>query len=158
MLCRLGITFDQSLWQKAMGIIKEKNLQMEYWLGGFHILMSFLGSIGNLMNGSDLEEAFEEVYSEDTIKHILSGHAVARGLMAHILAEIALVSYISNTLIDEGNLSVSVLVSFYSIAMENGLTKEQITDLSTNDVFINMVNAISNYSKEKSKESQMAKL
>ena len=54
--------------------------------------MSFLGSIGNLMNGSDLEEAFEEVYSEDTIKHILSGHAVARGLMAHILAESALVS------------------------------------------------------------------
>ena len=75
-----------------MGIIKEKNLQMEYWLDGFHILMSFLGSIGNLMNGSDLEEAFEEVYSEDTIKHILSGHAVARGLMAHILAESALVS------------------------------------------------------------------
>ena len=42
--------------------------------------------------------------------------------------------------------------------MENGLTKEQITDLSTNDVFINMVNAVSNYSKEKSKESRMAKL
>ena len=42
--------------------------------------------------------------------------------------------------------------------MENGLTKEQITDLSTNDAFINMVNAISNYSKEKSKESQTAKL
>ena len=120
--------------------------------------MSFLGSIGNLMNGSDLEKAFEEVYSEDTIEHILSGHAVATALMAHILVQKALVSYISNTSIDEGNLSVSVLVSFYSIAMENGLTKEQITDLSTNDAFINMVNAISNYSKEKSKESRTAKL
>ena len=54
--------------------------------------MSFLGSIGNLMNGSDLEKAFEEVYSEDTIEHILSGHAVATALMAHILVQKALVS------------------------------------------------------------------
>ena len=75
-----------------MGIIKGKNLQTECWLGGFHILMSFLGSIGNLMNGSDLEKAFEEVYSEDTIEHILSGHAVATALMAHILVQKALVS------------------------------------------------------------------
>ena len=75
-----------------MGIIKGKNLQTECWLGGFQILMSFLGSIGNLMNGSDLEKAFEEVYSEDTIEHILSGHALTTALMAHILAESALVN------------------------------------------------------------------
>ena len=78
------------------------------------------------MNGSGLEEAFEEVYSEDKIKHILSGHAAARTLRAHILAQSAFVSQISNTLIDEGNLSESGLESFYSIVMENGLTKEQM--------------------------------
>ena len=55
-------------------------------LGGFHTLMSFHRSIGNLMNGSGLEEAFEEVCSEDTIKHILLGHAVARALRAHMQA------------------------------------------------------------------------
>ena len=55
------ITFDQPLWQKAMGIIKEKNLQIVCRLGGFHISMSFLGSKRNLMNNSGLEEAFEEV-------------------------------------------------------------------------------------------------
>ena len=38
------------------------------------------------MNGSGLEEAFEEVCSEDTIKHILLGHAVARALRAHMQA------------------------------------------------------------------------
>ena len=91
------ITFDQPLWQKAMGIIKEKNLQIVCRLGGFHILMSFLGSTGNLMNNSGLEEAFEEVYSEDTIKHILSRYAVARALRAHKLAGSALVNHISNT-------------------------------------------------------------
>ena len=55
-------------------------------LGGFHTLMSFHRSMGNLMNGSGLEEAFEEVYSEDTITHILLGHAVARALRTHMQA------------------------------------------------------------------------
>ena len=139
-------------------VIKEKNLQIVCWLGGFHILISFLGNIGNLMNGSGLEEAFEEVYSKDTIKHILTRHAVARALRAHVLVQSALVNHISNTLIDEENLSVSGLESFYIIEMENGLTKEQIADVSNNDSFISIVNAITNYSKEKSIESRTAKL
>ena len=42
--------------------------------------------------------------------------------------------------------------------MENGLTREQIADVSNNDAFISMVNAILNYSKEKSIESRTAKL
>ena len=105
-----------------------------------------------------MEEAFEEVYSEDTIKHILSGLAVARASRADILAQSALVNHISNTLTDEGNLNVSGLESFYSTANENGLNIEQIVDVSNNDAFISMVNAISNYSKEKLKESRTAKL
>ena len=36
------ITFDQPLWEKAMGIIKEKNLSMVYRLGGFHTLISYI--------------------------------------------------------------------------------------------------------------------
>ena len=49
-------------------------------LSGFYTLMS---CIGNLMNGSGLDEAFEEVYFEDKIKHFISGYAVARALRAH---------------------------------------------------------------------------
>ena len=111
------------------------------------MLMSFLGSMGNLMNCSGLEKAFEEVYSEDTIKHIFWGHAepIAR---VHILAQSALVNHISNTSINEGNLNVSGLESFYRIAMENVLTKEHFTDVSNNDAFVKMVNAIKNYSKK----------
>ena len=41
------ITFDQPLWLKAICIIKEKSLPIVCRLGGFHTLMSFLGSIGN---------------------------------------------------------------------------------------------------------------
>ena len=42
--------------------------------------------------------------------------------------------------------------------MENGLTKEQIADVSNNDAFISIVNAILNCSKEKLIESRTAKL
>lgn len=56
-----------------MRITKEKNLQMISRLDEFRTLMRSLGRIGNLRNGSGLEEAFEEVYSKDVIKHSLSG-------------------------------------------------------------------------------------
>ena len=118
---------------------------MVYRLDGFHTSMSFLGSIGNLINDPGLEEAFQEVYSKNTIIHILLGHAVARD----VRAQSVLVNHISNTLIDKGNVSVSGLESFYSIAIENEINKEQVTDVSNSDAFINMVNAISNCSKEK---------
>ena len=53
------------------------------------MLMSFLGSVGNMMKGCGLEEVFEEVYSEDTVTHMFSGHAVARALRCHFLIQSA---------------------------------------------------------------------
>ena len=50
------VTFDQPLWLKATGIIKEAKLDIFCRLGGFHTMMSFLGSIGELMKGSGLED------------------------------------------------------------------------------------------------------
>ncbi|KAJ8879448.1 hypothetical protein PR048_020056 [Dryococelus australis] len=44
-------------------------------LGGFHTLMSFLGSIGEIMTCSVIEEVLPEVYAEDTIPHLMSGKA-----------------------------------------------------------------------------------
>ena len=54
--------------------------------------MSFLGSIGNLMKGSGLEDLFAEVYAEHTVSHIMSGKAVSRALRAHFFTETALIS------------------------------------------------------------------
>ena len=39
--------------------------------------------------GSGLEEVFEEIYSEDTVKNIFSGKAVTRALRAHMLTQSA---------------------------------------------------------------------
>ena len=96
------ITFDQPLWQKAVGIVEDKNLDIVCRLGGFHTFMSFLGSVGKVMMGSGLEELFEEVYSEDTVKHMISGKAYARSLRAHLMTQSALVEHLVEIMEDEG--------------------------------------------------------
>ena len=40
------ITFDQPLWLKSVEIVKAKSLKIVCSLRGFHLLVSFLGSIG----------------------------------------------------------------------------------------------------------------
>lgn len=109
------------------------------------------------MNCSGLEKTFEEVYSEDTFKHVLSGQVVARALRARMLVQNTLVNHISNT-IEEGKLKVSDLECLHNIAMKNGLNKEQIADVTNNDAVISMINVTPNYLKQKSKESRMARL
>ena len=59
-------------------------------LGGFHLLMSFLGSIGKVMECSGISELFQVVYSSATAVYILSGKAYARTLRAHFLVQSAL--------------------------------------------------------------------
>ena len=84
------VTFDQPLWLKAVGIIAEADLKMIARLGGFHTLMSFLGSVGKMMRGSGIEELFAVVYAENSAEHMMSGKAVSRALRAHFLIEAAL--------------------------------------------------------------------
>lgn len=45
----------------------EKKLNIVCRLGGFHLLMSFLGSIGTLMKGSGIEELQGEIYATNVI-------------------------------------------------------------------------------------------
>ena len=72
------ITFDQPLYFKAMEIITAKSMKIVCRLGGFHTLMSFLGSIGDLMEGSGLEEALQRVYGKNAVDHMMTGKAIAR--------------------------------------------------------------------------------
>ena len=86
------ITFDQPLWLKAVEIITERSLSIVCRLGGFHTMMSFLGSIGAMMKGSGLEDALEQVYGHNIITQMMTGKAVLRVLHGHFLVESALVS------------------------------------------------------------------
>ena len=55
-------------------------------------MMSFLGSLGSLMNGAELSQLLTTVYGESSVKQILSGKAISRALQAHLLVHAALMS------------------------------------------------------------------
>ena len=89
------ITFDQPLWWKAMEIIANssngcpiRNIFLK--LGGFHTLMSFVGSIGHIMDGTGLRDVFEVIYASNTTPHLLSRKAISRAVRCHILMKSAL--------------------------------------------------------------------
>ena len=61
--------FDQPLWIKALEIITAKKLEIVPLLGGFHMLMSFYGSIGTIMDDSGITNLFETAYGSNAVKH-----------------------------------------------------------------------------------------
>lgn len=74
------VTFNQPLYITASEILaagQELN-KVIVRLGGFHLLMSYLGSIGYIMNGSGLEQLWEMVYAKGSVVHVLTGHAFSR--------------------------------------------------------------------------------
>ena len=152
------ITFDQPLYQKASGIIKIEDLNIVCRLGGFHTLMSFMGSIGNMMAGSGLQELFEEVYAENTVPHLLSGKAYARALRCHLLAQSALVSQIIEFVVEERNIDLKPLEIIYNDANEVGLTDKEIVQLQSNYTLRKLREGIESYCKQKKESSRTAAL
>lgn len=59
-------------------------------LGPFHMLMSYLGSLGGVMSGSGLSEVLHTCYGSNTVVQMLSGKAVSRAVRGHFLVEAAL--------------------------------------------------------------------
>ena len=53
-------------------------------LGGFHLLMSFMGSIGYIMAGSGLKEVWETVYAPKSTEKIMTRHSFSRAIRAHL--------------------------------------------------------------------------
>ena len=98
------LTFDQPLWLKATEIANCKSMNVVLILGDFHLMMSFMGSIGSLMKGSGLSEAFSTYYGINAIEHMMSGKAVSRGLRGHFLAASALQTKLMTPLFPNSNL------------------------------------------------------
>jgi len=84
------VTFDQPLWVKAVDIILANRMNIVCRLGGFHTIMSFLGSIGMVMAGSGISDAFETCYGSSTVQQMLSGKQVSRAVRGHLLLASAL--------------------------------------------------------------------
>lgn len=100
------VTFDQPLYIKAAEIVAASTdlPDVVVRLGGFHLLMSYLGSIGYIMGGSGLDTLWETVYAAGTVIYMMTGHAYVRAVRAHILTSAALFSLLlpnNEDLIDE---------------------------------------------------------
>ena len=89
------ITFDQPLYWKALNIVTNEPESSDIKhivvrLGAFHTQMSFLGSIGRLMENTGLAELLATVYAPNTVGNMLSGKAVSRAIRGHFLVDDAL--------------------------------------------------------------------
>ncbi|GBM02352.1 hypothetical protein AVEN_31260-1 [Araneus ventricosus] len=89
------ITFDQPLYIKAKQIVASSAensgiSKIVARLRGFHMCVSFLGSIGFIMAGSGLKEVLSSIYASNSVDKILTGHAYSRAVRGHTLLLIAL--------------------------------------------------------------------
>lgn len=88
------VTFDQPLYQKARRMVAcspdPRFRRIIVRLGGFHMMMSFMGSIGYIMSGSGLKDVLSQIYAPLSVDKMLTGHAYARAVRGHFLAALAL--------------------------------------------------------------------
>lgn len=96
---RVIITFDQPLYWKAREIVAAAPSESPISkcvirLGGFHLLMSYLGCIGYLMAGSGLKELLSTVFAQLSVDKMLQGHAFARAVRGHLIVSTALATKI----------------------------------------------------------------
>ena len=99
------ITFDQPLFWKTPTIITAepngsgiKGILLR--LGGFHTIMSFLGSIGHLMTGTGLQEVLETVYAANAVCHMMSGQTSDRAIRGHMLVDTAINALLISKIFD----------------------------------------------------------
>lgn len=84
------ITFDQAIYKVAKEIQwkrPDEFQNMVVRLGGFHILLNFLGTIGKMCASSGLAELITEaaIYSDSTTSSVLKGKQYKRGVRIHKL-------------------------------------------------------------------------
>ena len=57
--------------------------------------MSFMGSVGHIMEESGLESLWATVYGQNTVQHMLNGHSYTRCIRAYMLSASALVNVLN---------------------------------------------------------------
>lgn len=91
--------------------MKFKNTKVVVRLGGFHTLMSFMGSVSYIMGESRLKELMSMVYAPTSVDKMLTGHAYARVLRGHFLVQAALASIIIQDIQIYGAMDTQLLVT-----------------------------------------------
>ncbi|KYN29124.1 hypothetical protein ALC57_01443, partial [Trachymyrmex cornetzi] len=123
------VTFDLPLFVKARDIVAScseicgvKNVIVR--LGGFHLVMSFLGCIGYIMAGSGIEDICSLVYAKGFIDKMLSGKAYARAIRCHSLIRLALALLVLKD-IEFSDAENQILEN---VSLDENITEEILTD------------------------------
>jgi len=152
------VTFDQPLWLKAVEIITSQSLNIVCRLGVFHLIMSFLGSIGKVMAGSGLAQALETCYGPNAVVHMLTGKAVDRALRGHYLVESALYSLLLHSLLLEQEATdqdMQALRSLYDYTCEN---KFNVTSVVIDECLVKLKASLNTFTDVLASQSRTAKL
>ena len=84
------ITFDLAIYKVAKEVVWSRPQEFQHTiirLGGFHVILNYLGALGNMLNSSGVIGLMSEsgVFTNTTIKHILAGGNYKRGVRFHKL-------------------------------------------------------------------------
>ena len=68
-------------------------------LGPFYVELSFLGTIGTLVEGSGLSEALEQIIAKNSVPQVMNGKNMERAFRAHMITATALNKIILNKIL-----------------------------------------------------------
>lgn len=102
----LTATFDQPLYWKSRTILEKEPSsspikRVVLCLGGFHMKMSFLGTIGHIMSGTGFDVVLAQVYAENSVMHMMSGKAYARAIRGFLMVDSALNSILLDDILND---------------------------------------------------------
>jgi hypothetical protein len=113
------VTFDQPLYAKAREIVSSapegfKLSKIIIRLGGFHLLMLFLGAIGSIMQGSGMKEVLSEIYAPKSLEKMLNRHAYA-SVRAHTLLQLTLAIIILKELDTDYVMDANLIITLENV-------------------------------------------
>ena len=155
-------TFDLPLFIKATELVLSDGPGGELHrivvrLGGFHLLMSFLGCIGFIMSDSGLKELLCTIYAPNSVDHILKGDAFARAVRAHLLVQLALSKVILKNvdLTDDEIYAVNQIFENFTDKKKQSAKK---SDIEENVYFKNIASKLEKELKNKEENGPTTKL
>ena len=89
------LIFDQPLYWKSLMIVESEPEEsplkfIVLKLGGLHMLISFLGSIGYTMADSGLCVVLETIFVKNAVVHLLSDKAISRSIRGYLIVDAVL--------------------------------------------------------------------
>lgn len=85
-------------------------------IGGFHLLMSFFGVIGNIMQEIGMKEVLSLTYAPKSLEKMLNGHTYARTVRAQTLLQLTLAIIVSKELILDDNMDVNLIITIENLS------------------------------------------